>query len=138
MSNGHSQKVHKLVFKTDYRLMQVESIAECSKGEHSAILLTFIKLLFVIKIFVLSIFEWPFFYTLGAISLGTQLWIKLATSLNWIHFLAPNVWFSVYKYIKQSFSWTSTFGLDFTFAQEPLKIIKNIKCLGLLMLTYHP
>ena len=28
------------------------------KGEHSAILLTFIKLPFVIKIFVLSIFEW--------------------------------------------------------------------------------
>ena len=30
------------------------------KGEHSTILLTFIKLPFVIKIFVLSIFEWPF------------------------------------------------------------------------------
>ena len=28
-------------------------------GEHSAILLTFIKLPSVIKIFVLSIFEWP-------------------------------------------------------------------------------
>ena len=28
-------------------------------GEHSAILLTFIKLPFVTKIFVLSIFEWP-------------------------------------------------------------------------------
>ena len=28
--------------------------------EHSAIPLTFIKLPFVIKIFVLSIFEWPF------------------------------------------------------------------------------
>ena len=27
--------------------------------EHSAILLTFIKLQFVIKIFVLSVFEWP-------------------------------------------------------------------------------
>ena len=27
-------------------------------GEHSAIILTFIKLSFVIKIFVLSIFEW--------------------------------------------------------------------------------
>ena len=38
--------------------MQVKSIAECSKGEHSVILLTFIKLPFVIKIFVLSIFEW--------------------------------------------------------------------------------
>ena len=43
--------------------MQVKSIAECSKGdrEHSAILLTFIKLPFGIKIFVLSIFEWPFY-----------------------------------------------------------------------------
>ena len=29
--------------------------------EHSAILLTFIKLSFVIKTFVLSIFEWPFY-----------------------------------------------------------------------------
>ena len=41
-------------------------IAECRskycrmlQREHSAILLTFIKLLFAIKIFVLSIFEWP-------------------------------------------------------------------------------
>ena len=30
-------------------------------GEHSAIFSTFIKLPFVIKIFVLSIFEWPFY-----------------------------------------------------------------------------
>ena len=30
-------------------------------GEHSAILLTFIKQPFVIKIFVLSIFEWLFY-----------------------------------------------------------------------------
>ena len=29
------------------------------QGEHSAILLTFIKLPFVIKIFVLSVFKWP-------------------------------------------------------------------------------
>ena len=39
--------------KTNYRVMQV-------KGEHSAILLTFIKLPFVINVFVLSIFEGPF------------------------------------------------------------------------------
>ena len=39
------------------RLMQVKSIAE---EEHSAILSIFIKLKFVIKVFVLSIFEWPF------------------------------------------------------------------------------
>ena len=31
------------------------------QGEHSAILLTFIKLPFVIKIFVFSIFEWSFY-----------------------------------------------------------------------------
>ena len=65
--SGHSKK------KTNYHLMQVKSIAECSKGsrilqnaprgaeycrmlqgQHSAILLTFIKLPFVIKIFNLS------------------------------------------------------------------------------------
>ena len=31
------------------------------QGEHSAILSTFIKLPFAIKIFVLYIFEWPFY-----------------------------------------------------------------------------
>ena len=31
------------------------------KGEHSAILSTFIRLPFIIKIFILSIFEWPFY-----------------------------------------------------------------------------
>ena len=31
------------------------------QGEHFAILSTFIKLPFVIKIFFLSIFEWPFY-----------------------------------------------------------------------------
>ena len=56
--NSHSQKEQKLVFKTDYRLFQVKSITEL---EHSAILSTFIKLPFVIKIFVLYIFEWPFY-----------------------------------------------------------------------------
>ena len=39
--------------------MQVKSIAEYSPLEHSAIILTFVKLPFVIKFFVLSIFEWP-------------------------------------------------------------------------------
>ena len=50
--NGHSERDLKLVLNTNYRLMQVKSIAECS-------LSTFIKLPFVIKIFVLFIFEWP-------------------------------------------------------------------------------
>ena len=30
--SGHSKRRPKLVFKTDYRLMQVKSIAECSMG----------------------------------------------------------------------------------------------------------
>ena len=46
-----------MVFKTDYRLVQDKSI----QGEHSAILSTFIKLPYAIKIFVLSIFEWLFY-----------------------------------------------------------------------------
>ena len=47
-----------MVFKTDYGLMWVKNIAECS---YSAILSTFINLPFVIKTFVLSIFELLFF-----------------------------------------------------------------------------
>ena len=47
MANQKEDK--NLVFKADYRLMQVKNIAECS----------FIKLPFVIKICVFSIFDWP-------------------------------------------------------------------------------
>ena len=41
--SSHSNIDKTKVLKTDYGLMQVKSIAECSKGEHSAILLTCIK-----------------------------------------------------------------------------------------------
>ena len=60
--------------KTNYRLMQIKSIAECSV-EHFGILLTFIHLPIVIKIFVLFIFEWPF-YT------GFTLYIKSSPSVQ--------------------------------------------------------
>ena len=43
------------------------------QGEHSEILLTFIKLPFVIKIFVLSIFEWPFYIGFTVIPLTEML-----------------------------------------------------------------
>ena len=46
----------KLVFKTDYGFMQVKVLQNAPR-EHSAILLTFIKVPFVIKIFVVSTFE---------------------------------------------------------------------------------
>ena len=39
------------------------------QGEHSAVLSTFIKLPFITKIFVLSIFEW-LFYTAGHVITG--------------------------------------------------------------------
>ena len=48
--SGHSKKKTSLTAGQKYcRMLQ---------GEHSAILLTFIKIAFVIKIFVLSFFEW--------------------------------------------------------------------------------
>ena len=51
--SSNSKRRPNLVFQTDYRLIQVKSIA------HSAILSTFIKLPSAIKSFVLSIFVWP-------------------------------------------------------------------------------
>ena len=51
------KKITKMGFNTNYRLMQVKSIAECSK--HSAILSTSIKLSFSIMTLVMSIFKWP-------------------------------------------------------------------------------
>ena len=53
--SGHSNKYQKLAFKTDYRLMQVK-VFQNAPREHSTILSTFIKLPFVVKTFVLSIF----------------------------------------------------------------------------------
>ena len=45
--------------------------------EHSAILLTFIKLPFVIKIFVLSIFEWPFYTGLTVYAYTGMMLVKM-------------------------------------------------------------
>ena len=50
------------------------------QGEHSAILSTFIKLPFVIKIFVLSIFEWPFYTDFTVSSVAYQAGLNLAWS----------------------------------------------------------
>ena len=61
---GHSQKDHNLVFKTNYLQLSLNAglkYFRMLQWEHSAILLTFSKLPFVIKIFVLSISEWPFY-----------------------------------------------------------------------------
>ena len=42
------------------------------QGEHSAILSTFVKLPFVFKIFVLSIFEWPLKTGFTVVSIAMQ------------------------------------------------------------------
>ena len=49
--SGHSKRDQNLVFKTNYRLMQVK-VLQNAPIEHSAILSTFIKLQFVFKPFV--------------------------------------------------------------------------------------
>ena len=48
-------------FKDQLSLNTGKKYCRMLQGEHSAILLTFIKLPFDIKIFVISIFEWPFY-----------------------------------------------------------------------------
>ena len=63
--------------------MQVKRIAECCKREHSAILSTFIKLPVVIKIFVLSNFEWPFYTGFTVLEYrGASLKMKSALKSN--------------------------------------------------------
>ena len=57
----HPLSRQKMVFKNNYSLMQIKSIVRVEYSKHSAILSTFIKLPVVTKIFVLSIFERPFY-----------------------------------------------------------------------------
>ena len=52
--------IPKIVFQDLLTLTAGQKYSRMLQGEHSAILLTFIKLPFVIKILVLSIVEWPF------------------------------------------------------------------------------
>ena len=51
----------KIGFQDQLSLNAGQKYCRMLQGEHSAIFSTFIKLLFVIQIFVLSIFEWPFY-----------------------------------------------------------------------------
>ena len=51
----------KIGFQNQLSLNAGQKYYRMLQREHSAILSTYIKLPFVIKIFVLSIFEWPFY-----------------------------------------------------------------------------
>ena len=57
--SNHSKRRPKIVFQDRLSLNECRKYCRMLQWEHSAILVTFIKLSFVIKIFVLSIFEWP-------------------------------------------------------------------------------
>ena len=61
VENSHSQKDRELGFQDQLSLNAGQKYCRMLPLEHSAILLIFIKLPFVIKIFVLSIFEQPFY-----------------------------------------------------------------------------
>ena len=56
----HSKR-RKIGFQDQLSLSAGQEYCSMLQGEHPAILSTFIKLPFVIKMFVLSIFEWPFY-----------------------------------------------------------------------------
>ena len=56
-----TQKDQKIDFQDQLSLNAGQRYCRKYQGEHSAILWTFMKLPFVIKIFILSIFEWPFY-----------------------------------------------------------------------------
>ena len=58
---GPLSKRPKIGFQDQLSLNAGQKYCRMVEGEHSAILSTFLKLPFVIKIRVLSIFEWPFF-----------------------------------------------------------------------------
>ena len=55
----HSQKHQKWVFKTNYRLMQVKSIAKCYKGSILQYFRPALSNHMALRPFVLSIFGWP-------------------------------------------------------------------------------
>ena len=59
MSKTATLKKTNMGFQDQLSLNACQKYCIMLQGEHSAILSTFIKLPFVFKIFILSIFEWP-------------------------------------------------------------------------------
>ena len=93
------------------------------QGEHSAILLTFIKLPFVIKIFILSIFEWPF-YT------GFTVLLNLASScvnlLNSFYLLNLEACIVVLSLVTWSLCYTRPNKKNMCFPVTSLKILGRV------------
>ena len=66
----------KIGFQDQLSLNAGQKYCRMLQGEHSAILSTFIKLPFVIKVFVLSIFEWPFYTGFTVLFVEFNFWIS--------------------------------------------------------------
>ena len=82
LSSAATQKEHqKFVFNTKLLFNAGQKYCRMLQRKHSAILSTFIKLPFVIKIFVLSIFEWPLKtgFTVSGRQMNSQLHKSLTT-----------------------------------------------------------
>ena len=61
-------------FQDQLSLNAGQKYCKMLQGEHSAKLSTFINLPFAIKIFILSIFEWPFYTGFTELIIKYQLW----------------------------------------------------------------
>ena len=74
----------KIGFQYQLSLNAGQMYCRMLQREHSAILSTFIKLPFVIKVFVLSIFEWPFYtgFTVLFYGICQQLRLSLAKAFT--------------------------------------------------------
>ena len=72
----------KLGFQDQLSLNVGQTKCRMLQGEHSAILSTFIKLPFIIKIFILSIFEWPFTRVLLYSHINAYLPLKYIIRMN--------------------------------------------------------
>ena len=70
----------KIGFQDQFLLNGGQKYCRMLQGEHSAILSTSIKLPFVIKIFVLSIFEWPL--KTGFTVFSSTVTVKISKSLR--------------------------------------------------------
>ena len=102
ITNDHFQKGKKMVFNTNYCLMQVKSIEECSTGSILQYIRPSLSYHFFIKIFVLSILSGCLRQVLlykmnqhtskAATSGGRSLVISLALASG---FLAPPAWLPV-------------------------------------------
>ena len=77
----------KIGFQDQLSLKAGQRYCRMLQGEHSAILLTFIKLPFVVKTIVLSFFEWLYYtgFTVFPYQVGSQIYVGLLLYFGSLH-----------------------------------------------------